>query len=230
VVKVPIKLVSWEDIAEWSRLLAVKIRESNWQPDIVVAVARGGYAPARLICDYLGIADLVSIQVVHWPSTAQVAERAYIKYPLRIDLSNKRVLVMDDIVDTGDSIQLAKEHIEENNKNVEVRTGALQWISPIARFKPDYYVIEVKDWTWFVYPWNTTEDTTNFIRRIIVEETRDGKREWTLNELLNKLVEWYGDEILKVKTIHIDMALRHLEKMQVIERSRKNGTEVLRVK
>ncbi|MGC8542601.1 MAG: phosphoribosyltransferase family protein [Vulcanisaeta sp.] len=229
-VKVPIRLVSWDEISEWARILSMKIKDSGWLPDIVVAVARGGYAPARLICDYLGITDLISVQVVHWPSTAQVAERAYIKYPLSVELSGKKVLVVDDIVDTGDSIQLAKEHIERNNKNVEVRTAALQWISTVAKFKPDYWAIEVKDWTWFVYPWNITEDMTNFIRRVLNEESKGGKREWTLNEIINKMVEWYGDEVLKVKVTYIDLALRNLEKQNVIIRAYKDGVEHILLK
>ena len=224
-VKVPIRLVSWDEIAEWARILSMKIKDSGWLPDIVVAIARGGYAPARLVCDYLGITDLISLQVVHWPSTAQVAEKAFIKYPLTVDLSGRRVLVIDDIVDTGDSIQLAKEHIERNNKNVEVRTAALQWISTVAKFKPDYWAIEVRDWTWFVYPWNITEDTTNFIRRVLTEESKGGKREWTLNEIINKMVDWYGDEILKVKVTYIDLALRNLERQGVITRTYKDGVE-----
>ncbi|GAB6944700.1 phosphoribosyltransferase [Vulcanisaeta sp. JCM 14467] len=224
-VKVPIRLVGWDEIAEWARILSMKIKDSGWLPDIVVAIARGGYAPARLVCDYLGITDLISLQVVHWPSTAQAAEKAYIKYPLTVDLSGRRVLVIDDIVDTGDSIQLAKEHIERNNKNVEVRTAALQWISTVAKFKPDYWAIEVKDWVWFVYPWNITEDITNFIRRVLIEESKGGKREWTLNEIINKMVDWYGDEILKVKVTYIDLALRNLERQGVVIRTYKDGVE-----
>ncbi len=58
--------------------------------------------PARLVCDNLGVMDLVSVQVVHWPSTAQAIERAFIKHEARVDsLAGKRVLVIDDIVDTG---------------------------------------------------------------------------------------------------------------------------------
>lgn len=229
-VKVPIRLVSWDEIVEWARVLSMKIRDSGWLPDVVVAIARGGYAPARLVCDYLGVTDLLSIQVVHWPSTAQVSERAYIKYPLTVDLSGRKVLVIDDIVDTGDSIQLAKEYIERNNKNVDVRTAALQWISTVAKFKPDYWAVEVRDWTWFVYPWNVTEDVTNFIRRVLIEESRSGKKEWTLNEVIDKMVEWYGDEVLKVKMTYIDLALRNLERQGLIMRVRKNDTEHILVK
>jgi hypothetical protein len=113
---------------------------------------------------------------------------------------------------------------------VDVRTAALQWISTVAKFKPDYWAVEVRDWTWFVYPWNVTEDVTNFIRRVLIEESRSGKKEWTLNEVIDKMVEWYGDEVLKVKMTYIDLALRNLERQGLIMRVRKNDTEHILVK
>jgi len=51
--RVPVKLVSWDEIVEWSLGLGKVIESSGWTPDMVVAVARGGYVPARLLCDYL---------------------------------------------------------------------------------------------------------------------------------------------------------------------------------
>jgi len=144
--KVPVKVVTFDEIVEWSRRLADKIKESGWQPDVIVAIARGGYVPARLLCDWLGVGDLVSIQVVHWPSAAQVAEKAYVKYPVNADLSGKRVLIVDDIVDTGDSVELAKRSIEECCRPREVKTAALQVITSVAKVVPDYYAIEVKEW------------------------------------------------------------------------------------
>jgi hypoxanthine phosphoribosyltransferase len=44
--KIPVKVVEFDEIVEWSRKLAEKIRESGWQPDVIVAIARGGYVPA----------------------------------------------------------------------------------------------------------------------------------------------------------------------------------------
>ncbi len=228
-VKTPIKIVTWDEVCEWTYKLAQKIAESGWTPNTIVAIARGGYAPARLLCDYLGINELVSIQIVHWPSTAEVAERAYVKYQPPPGLDGKRILIVDDIVDTGDSIILAREYIERNYKDVEVRTAAMQWISSVAKIKPDYWVIEVKDWTWFVYPWNVTEDMTNFIRKILIEEAKGGRTELSLGELLERLVEWYGDEILKVKIAYLHQALRLLEAKGVVKRMIRNGIEIIRL-
>lgn len=231
VVKVPVKLVSWDDIVTWASTLANKIIESKWIPDVVVAIARGGYVPARLLCDNLGINDLVSLQVVHWPSSAQVSEKAYIKYPVaQIDLNGKKVLIIDDIVDTGDSVILAKEHVISRWPKADVKTGALQWISTVAKFKPDYYAYEVKEWVWFMYPWNLVEDLSNFIKRIMYEEYKaNNKVNWSLMELTDKLSEWYGDEILKVPLSYLSKAIASLERDGFISRFKGNDLEIIRL-
>lgn len=230
-VKIPVKLVTWDDVITWASILANKVVESKWMPDIVVAVARGGYVPARLICDNLGINDLVSLQVVHWPSSAQVAEKAYIKYPVvQTDLNGKAVLIIDDIVDTGDSVILAKEHVLSRWPKADVRVGALQWISSVAKFKPDYYAYEVKEWAWFMYPWNLTEDLSNFIMRVMNEEYKaSGKVNWSLLELTEKLGEWYGDEILKIPLSYLNKALLNLERNGLISRLREGSVELIRL-
>ncbi len=190
--RVPVKLVSWDEIVEWSRGLAEKIESSGWKPDVVVAVARGGYVPARLVCDFLDITDLLSIQSQHWVEAARMAEKAILKYPYRLDLSDSRVLIVDDIVDTGDTLLLAKEFIEREWSPKELRIGALQWISPIAKFKPDYYYMEVKEWVWFQYPWTRLEDTMQFIERILKEDERAKGGEISQARLSELFREWYG--------------------------------------
>ncbi|RLG73381.1 MAG: phosphoribosyltransferase [Thermoprotei archaeon] len=193
-VKVRTKLVSWDEIVSWSRELARKIKESGYKPDIVIAVARGGYVPARLLCDFLGIENLVSIQSQHWTEAAKMAEKAIIKFEYKLDLKGMKALLVDDIVDTGESLLLAKKFIEKEWKPDELKIAALQWISPVAKFKPDYYVVEVKEWTWFQYPWTRLEDVTQFLRRMLGEEGKT-KKEWTYDEIVEKFKEWYGIDV-----------------------------------
>lgn len=192
--KIPVKLVSWEEVVEWTRLLANKIKESGYKPDIVIAVARGGYVPARLLCDFLGVDNLVSIQSQHWTEAAKMAEKAIIKFQYKIDLTGYKAILVDDIVDTGESVRLAKEFIEKEWHPTELRTAAMQWISSVAKIKPDYYAIEVKEWIWFQYPWTRLEDITQFIRRIIKEELAGKTDKITIQELAQKFKEWYGIE------------------------------------
>lgn len=215
--KIPVKVVTFDEIVEWSKKLAVKIRESNWQPDVIVAIARGGYVPARLLCDWLGVNELLSIQVVHWPTAAEVAERAYVKYPLNVDLSGKKVLIVDDIVDTGDSVELAKKTVEQCCSPKEVKTAALQVITSVAKFIPDYYAIEVKEWVWFAYQWNAVEDAIGFIMKIVKEV---GKKEWCLDELVHSHIEWYGEDYVEKRFGYILYALDLLARRGVVTLSR----------
>jgi len=192
--KVPVRLVSWEEIVEWSRSLAKIIKTSGFKPDVIVAIARGGYVPARLLCDFLGVENLLSLQSQHWTEAAKVAERALIKFRYVVDLSGMKVLIVDDIVDTGESLILARDFIKNEWRPEEVRIATLQWISPVAKLKPDYYLIEVKEWIWFQYPWTRLEDTTQFIKRMLSEEGVN-KKEWTLDEIISKFKEYYGIDV-----------------------------------
>jgi len=190
--RVPVRLVSWDEIVDWTRGLAGRVRESGFQPDMIVAVARGGYVPARLLCDFLEVTDLLSVQSQHWVEAARAAEKAILKYPYRVDASGKKILLVDDIVDTGETLSLAREFIEKEWGPEEVRIAVLQWISPVAKFRPDYYHLEVKDWTWFQYPWTRLEDTMQFITRIFREDERVQGRPVGEDELRRLFQEWYG--------------------------------------
>ncbi len=192
--KVKTKLVSWDEVVSWSRDVAQKVLNSGYNPELVVAIARGGYVPARLICDFLMIENLLSLQSQHWTEAAKAEEKAVIKYPYKLDLKGSKVLIVDDIVDTGESLLLAKDYILKHWNVSEVRIAVLQWISPVAKFKPDYYSVEVKDWVWFQYPWTRLEDTFQFLKRMLLEEGKY-KTTWTYEEIINKFMEWYEIDV-----------------------------------
>ncbi len=189
--KMPVKVVSWSEVVEWCRALAQKIRSSKFRPDIIVAIARGGFVPARLLCDYLDVVDLLSIKIEHWIETGKHKEEATIKYPFDYDLAGRNVLIVDDIADTGKSVVLASKHISENCKPRELKTATMQVIPATSMIIPDYYVDEVKEWTWYMYPWNFTEDMINLTMRIIDDKPDE---RWDLRSVAEKFRECYGVE------------------------------------
>jgi len=220
-------LVTWDEIVDWSMNLARVIRESGFKPDLIVAVARGGFVPARLLCDFLGVENLASIQSQHWTEAAKASEKAILKYPYKLDASGQRVLVVDDIVDTGETLKLARDYVRENWGPLEVRTAALQWISPVAKFKPDYYYIEVKEWIWFQYPWTRLEDTYQFIKRMMEETHREtGRKECSYSEVVEGFKEWYG---IDVGEAYYREALRILVEKGIIYYDQSTGRYVLKV-
>jgi|UniRef100_A0A7J2TZF5 hypoxanthine phosphoribosyltransferase len=214
--KIPVKLVEWNEIVEWSWGLAKKIEESNYVPDVIIAIARGGYVPARLLCDFLGVENLISIQSQHWTEAAKKGERAIIKFEYVINLENARALLIDDIIDTGESVILARDYILNTWKPKELRIAALQWISPVAKIKPDYYYMEVKEWIWFQYPWTRLEDVTQFIKRIIEANYNEKKKStWTLDEIVREFEEWYG---IQVDNRYFNSAVNILVKKGIIKK------------
>ena len=193
--RVNTKLVSWDEIVDWTYNLSKIIEKSGWKPDIIVSIARGGYVPARMLCDFLDVNDLLSVQVLHWGRAAEITAKAHVKYGFQADIKGKKLLIVDDICDTGDSIIIAREFIEKNYSPGEIRVAVMQWISSVSKIKPDYYVDEVKEWVWYQYPWTRAEDTTNFFEKIIGEHVKSGKREWTVSELISTFKEWYGIDV-----------------------------------
>ncbi|RLI22114.1 phosphoribosyltransferase [Candidatus Bathyarchaeota archaeon] len=187
--KMPVKVVSWNEVVEWSRSLAQKIRSSGFKPDVIIAIARGGFVPARLLCDYLDVVDLLSIKIEHWIETGKHKEEATIKYPFDYDLSGRKVLIVDDIADTGKSVVLASKHVAEKCKPEELKTATMQVIPATSMIIPDYYVDEVKEWTWYMYPWNFTEDMINLTMRLINDKPDE---KWRVRDIAEGFRENYG--------------------------------------
>jgi len=126
---------------------------------------------------------------------------------------------VDDIVDTGETLLLARDFILREWGPSEVRIAVLQWISSVAKFKPDYYHLEVRDWTWFQYPWTRLEDVQQFIVRLLREdEVLRGREEIPLGLLEERFREWYGVSPGDFSW-YWPLALERLEEKGVLERS-----------
>ncbi|MGD8812526.1 MAG: phosphoribosyltransferase, partial [Thioalkalispiraceae bacterium] len=101
-----IELVSNASVVRLARKLAHLVQDSGYQPDIIICIARGGYVPARLVCDHLNIYNLASIRIRHYTG-AEKQQNAELIEPLSINIRGMKVLLVDDIDDTGDTLQVA---------------------------------------------------------------------------------------------------------------------------
>ncbi len=178
------EMMSWEQFSDLAEGLAELIK-NDYKPEIIVGLTRGGWAPARVLCDHLGIKNLASLKVEHWGITATPDGSAKIKGDLNADVRDKKVLVVDDLTDTGDSMALAVNYIK-SLKPVEVRTAVLLNIKG-SKFVPDYYVKEI-DWKWVIFPWNFFEDMKNIIPKVM-----DGNN--SVTEIKAKIKESFGIDV-----------------------------------
>jgi hypoxanthine phosphoribosyltransferase len=153
--------VSWNQFDRLVRAVAFAVRASRFQPDIVVAIARGGFVPARILCDYLGVMELVSFRIEHYRGQ-EVEAQARIRHPLAIDVKGKHVLVVDDLSDTGETFDVAVRYLKELGA-AEVRTAALHHKQQ-SKIEPDYYAKRLLKWRWLSYPWARMEDVMELTR------------------------------------------------------------------
>jgi len=203
-VEMKCKLVSWDEIVEMCRALASKIEDDSYIPDTIVGLARSGFVPSRLLSDLLAVTDLVALKVEHWlDTTGEHKEEATIPYKTPFRLEGKRVLVVDDIVDTGKSMSVSVEYLRQFNPST-LKTAVMQYILT-SEHKPDYYAVKVEGWTWFVYPWNLYEDLGNLSSRLM----KAAGKPLTLQELAEGFREKFSVE---VKPSLLEEALTRLQR------------------
>ncbi len=209
-------LVEWEDIERWSRDVSQKLDGSGYKPDLVIGLARGGWVPARLICDHLLIKNLSSLRTEHWGITATVDGEARLAQPLSVDLADRRVLLVDDITDTGKSLEIAIAHVERGAPK-ELGVATLLHIEG-AKVVPDYFSEQIlKDnWTWFIFPWNRDEDFYNLVPKTLFKPGDLGGIKERFREQFDIDVE--GERITR--------ALSMLERRGMVSRSVTDGKEV----
>ena len=174
-------ITNWEYIYGLCRDVSDDVKNSEFEPDVVVALARGGWFAGRCLCDFLGLDDLTSLKMEHYVGTAEKADEPEIRYPMpEGSVEDKNVLIIDDIADTGGSIKRAQEYVQDREAN-EIRTATLQLLGT-SEFDPDYVGEDLEDWAWVVYPWNYIEDMVDLIAGVMEKGgdgpyTRDGIRD-----------------------------------------------------
>ena len=201
--KIECKMPSWEEIHDLSWKLADKIKEAEYEPDLIIALARGGYVPARNLCDMLGVKDLVSLKVEHWGVTASPDGEAKLKYPFKMDLAGMKVLVVDDIADTGESLILGMDYIKSLGP-ADAKSAALQFISG-SKYTPDFYADRI-EWAWILYPWCHYEDLCKLMADLL-----EGK-EMGVEDIAVGMEETYQLKLneAQIKTVLAEMERRSM--------------------
>lgn len=156
---------SWTDIERWADAVARRVRAANALPETIVGLTRGGWVPARLLGDRLGVKRLVSLRAQHWGVTATRDGAATLSEGLSGPIAGESVLVVDDITDTGESLRLAVAHVLEARPR-RAESATFLHIAG-ASFVPTYFAEELRrdEWAWIVFPWNYWEDLASLAAR-----------------------------------------------------------------
>lgn len=138
---------SWGYIYELCIQVANQIRRSGYKPDLLVAISRGGWIPGRVLSDLLENPNLATIKVEHYIGIYKTRARPKITQPLPIEVKEKRILLVDDIADSGKSLKLVKKHLFDQGA-VDVKICALYY-KPWSVVTPDFYARRTDAWICF---------------------------------------------------------------------------------
>lgn len=171
--------LTWMDVQRLSEKLADQIAESGFRPDIIVAVSRGGFDPARILSDELNIRSLASLQVIYYAGINERNDKPQVKYPLNADISGLNVLVVDDVADSGSSLKVVKEYIDSLGPR-EVKMATLHH-KPWSSFEPDFYAESVDKW--IIYPWEPRESIEDIREKLLSEGVPEDELAVKLTEI-----------------------------------------------
>jgi hypoxanthine phosphoribosyltransferase len=145
--------VSWEDIERLTVKVALAIRERGFEPDIIVGVSRGGLAPTRILSDFLDVHDVIILGVAFYEEIGRTGNEPVITHPLSLGIRGKKVVLLDDVSDTGGSLALAKKHVQSLAPS-ELLVCTLHR-KPWSTCDPDIYIEETD--RWIIYAWEKVE-------------------------------------------------------------------------
>ena len=142
--------VSWDQLHRDARALAWRLDgkgpdKGNWRA--VVAITRGGMAPAMIIARELDIriVDTISVKSYNYQSQS---EPKIIKTPDDLVVQDGTgILIIDDLVDTGKTLELVRGLMPKAHV-------ATVYAKPMGRAQVDTFITEVSQDTWIFFPWD----------------------------------------------------------------------------
>ena len=193
--EIEFEIPTWNLIYQMLLNLVEKIRKDGFKPDIIVGVSRGGWPPARVLSDLMGNPNLANVRAEFYLGVAETKDEPVLTQPVSMKVSGKKVLVVDEVADTGKSLKLVKEHIIEQGAT-EVKIATVYY-KPWSIVKPDYYEEETSHW--IVFPWEIKETVRKIVKKCREKGTPVGVETAKLIKagISAKLVERFLKEALE---------------------------------
>jgi len=145
------EILTWEIFGEASRALATSIVDDGYEPDMILSIARGGLLIGGALGYALAIKNVYSMNVEFYTGVDERLEVPRILPPAPdfVDLGHARILIADDVADTGHTLRSVHEFCE--GQVAEVRSAVL-YEKPHSVVRCDY-VWKQTD-LWINFPWS----------------------------------------------------------------------------
>lgn len=105
------EILTWETFGDAAEELAAQIHHSGFDPEILIAVARGGMIPGGALTYSLGVKLTDAINVEFYTDVQETLPDPVLLAPMldTESIRNKRILIVDDVVDSGRTLALVLE-------------------------------------------------------------------------------------------------------------------------
>jgi hypothetical protein len=148
------EVMSWDDLGRGSRELAELVAADGWVPDIVLGIARGGLLVAGAIGYALGIKNTFTMNVEFYTGVDERLDVPMILPPVPdlVDFAETRVLIADDVADTGATLRLVHDFCA--GKVAEVKSAVL-YEKPRSIVQCEY--VWRRTDRWITFPWSAED-------------------------------------------------------------------------
>jgi hypoxanthine phosphoribosyltransferase len=146
--------MNWADLGSGARALAEVIAADGYRPDFVLGIARGGLLVAGALGYALGIKNTFTMNVEFYTGVDERLDVPMILPPVPdlVDFAETRVLIADDVADTGATLELVREFLAD--KVAEVRCAVL-YEKPRSTVQCEY--VWRRTDRWITFPWSADE-------------------------------------------------------------------------
>lgn len=151
------EVLTWEGFGHAVRDLARTIAAADWEPEIVVAIARGGLIPAGSLAYALGTKAMGTLNVEFYSGVGETLPEPMV-LPPALDTSavaGMRALVVDDVADSGRTLALVLEMLRGHGADVR---SAVVYSKPTSIVAPDYAWRTTS--SWIMFPWSSLPPVT----------------------------------------------------------------------
>ncbi|MFT4264058.1 MAG: phosphoribosyltransferase [Nocardioides sp.] len=152
------EVLTYELFGTAVREIGQQVVDSGYEPDIVLAIARGGLGLGMGLGYALDVKNLSAVNVEFYTGVGETLEVPIMlpPTPQAVDLTGMKVLVTDDVADTGKTLEVVYEFLQGHV--AEVRTAVI-YEKPWTVIHPDYVWRRVD--RWIDFPWSSTPPLVN---------------------------------------------------------------------
>jgi len=140
--------LDWTMFGELCRALALKVGR-DYDPEIILGITRAGVIPAAVVSSILGGVDFYSLRISRRDSDDSVRDRPAIFSEVPQAVRGKRVLIVDEITTSGDTLRLALAAVRDAGP-AEVRTATS--FARTTGYQPDYAALTMD--AFVIFPWD----------------------------------------------------------------------------